>query len=125
MAVDTEAKRWSMMQLASGPSYYPLVFNPDTSGLSAIERATVLKLYGGIAFSAAAPIIIPGFEWTTVGAIRWRNLPPTRPKLSVLRQPLGPPRHQASVVPVHLDRRHEAPTREAVVDLGRDRIRLR
>ncbi len=54
MAVDTEAKRWGMLQLASGPSHYPLVFNPDASGLSAIERATVLKLYGGIAFSSPA-----------------------------------------------------------------------
>lgn len=52
MAVDTEAKRWGMLQLGSGPAYYPLVFNPDTSGLAAIERATVLKLYGGIAFDS-------------------------------------------------------------------------
>lgn len=54
MAVDSEAKRWGMLQLSGGPSYYPLVFNPDTSGLSAIERATVLKLYGGIAFNNPA-----------------------------------------------------------------------
>ncbi len=60
MAVDTEGKRWGMMQLASGPSHYPIVINPDTSGLSAIERATVLKLYGGIAFDApAAPGALP------------------------------------------------------------------
>ena len=54
MAVDTEAKRWGMLQWASGPSYYPHVFNPDTSGLQAIERATVLKLYGGIAWATPA-----------------------------------------------------------------------
>lgn len=54
MAIDTEAKRWGMLQHASGPSYYPLVFNPDTSGLSAIERATILKLYGGIPFDSPA-----------------------------------------------------------------------
>lgn len=54
MAIDSEAKRWGMLQLASGPSHYPLVFNPDTSGLSAIERATALKLYGGNAFDSPA-----------------------------------------------------------------------
>lgn len=48
MALDSEAKRWSMLQIAGGPSYYPFVFNPDTSGVVAIERATLLKLYGGI-----------------------------------------------------------------------------
>ena len=53
MAVDTEVKRWGMMQWASGPAYYPTLFNPDTSGLAAIERATVLKLYGGIAWGEA------------------------------------------------------------------------
>ena len=65
MALDTEAKRWGMMQWACGPSYYPTIFNPDTSGLSAIERATVLKLYGGIAWdSPAAGITVAGVEWT-------------------------------------------------------------
>lgn len=54
MAVDTERKRWSMLQWAVGPSYYPHVFNPDTSGLDSIERATVLKLYGGIPFAGVA-----------------------------------------------------------------------
>jgi len=45
-----------MMQWASGPSVYPTLFNPDTSGLSAIERATVLKLYGGIAFAGLVTV---------------------------------------------------------------------
>ena len=60
MAVDTEAKRWSMLQLASGPSSYPLLFNPDTSGLSAIERATVLKKYGGISWGLLISCAVSG-----------------------------------------------------------------
>ncbi len=54
MAVDTEAKRWSMLALASGavPSH---VFNPDTSGLVSIEQITVLQKYGGIAWSNPSP----------------------------------------------------------------------
>ena len=56
MAVDTEAKRWGMMQWASGPSAYSTLINPDTSGVNAIERATFLKLYGGIAFSSGAQV---------------------------------------------------------------------
>lgn len=62
MAVDTEAKRWSMLQICAGPSTYATVFNPDTSGLVAIERATVLKLYGGIQFTGeiVAPARKPG-----------------------------------------------------------------
>lgn len=51
MAVDTEPKRWSMLALSSGavPSH---VFNPETSGLSSIEKITVLQHYGGIEWSA-------------------------------------------------------------------------
>jgi hypothetical protein len=56
MAVDTERKRWSMLQWASGPSYYPTLFNPDTSGIDATERATVLKLYGGIAWDSPVEV---------------------------------------------------------------------
>ena len=46
MAVDTEAKRWSMLAFASGPARTH-VFNPDTSGLVSIEKVTVLQHYGG------------------------------------------------------------------------------
>ena len=60
MAIDSEAKRWGMLNVASGPGR-ALVFNPDTSGLVAIERATVLKLYGGNAFDAA--VITPVYGW--------------------------------------------------------------
>ena len=50
MTVDTEAKRWSMMALATGP-VRTHVFNPDTSGLVSIEKITVLQQYGGIAWN--------------------------------------------------------------------------
>lgn len=60
MAIDTEAKRWSMLQVATSPCSYAHVFNPSASGLSAIERATVLKRYGGIAWdSPIAPTLPP------------------------------------------------------------------
>ena len=60
MAIDSEAKRWGMLNVASGPGRAQ-VFNPDTSGLSFIERATVLKLYGGNAFDPA--VITPVYGW--------------------------------------------------------------
>lgn len=66
MAIDTEAKRWSMLNVASGPAR-ALVFNPDTSGLAAIERATVLKLYGGNAFDPA--VITPVYGWGARGKV--------------------------------------------------------
>ncbi len=42
-----------MLALCSGavPSH---VFNPDTSGLSSIEKITVLQKYGGIAWDSGA-----------------------------------------------------------------------
>ena len=51
MAVDTEAKRWSMLALSSGVARTH-VFNPDTSGLVSIEKITVLQHYGGIAWDS-------------------------------------------------------------------------
>jgi len=59
MAVDSEQKRWSMLALSSGavPSH---VFNPETSGLSSIEKITVLQHYGGISWEGpdvTAPIL--------------------------------------------------------------------
>lgn len=53
MAIDSEAKRWSMMAMSGNPIRI-LVCNPDTSGLSAIERATVLQCYGGIGWDDPA-----------------------------------------------------------------------
>ena len=53
MAVDSEAKRWSMLAMASGP-VRSHVFNPATAGLSSTEKITVLQHYGGIAFDAPA-----------------------------------------------------------------------
>ena len=52
MAVDSEAKRWSMLAFASGP-VRSHVFNPETSGVVSIERITVLQYYGGVAWTAS------------------------------------------------------------------------
>jgi len=58
MAIDTEAKRWSMLQSAT-PSYATLI-NPSGSGFdSAIERLTLLKLYGGVADLTAPVLSLP------------------------------------------------------------------
>ena len=46
MAIDTEAKRWNMLAHAGNP-IRSIVFNPDTSGVSAIEKTTLLLYYGG------------------------------------------------------------------------------
>ena len=54
MAIDSEQKRWSMLALANGP-VRTHVFNPATSGLSSIEKITVLLQYGGIAWSDPSP----------------------------------------------------------------------
>lgn len=59
MAIDTEAKRWSMLALANSPGRTH-VFNPETSGLVSIERITVLQKYGGIAWSASESAGITG-----------------------------------------------------------------
>jgi len=50
MAVDSEAKRWSMLAFANGP-IRTHVFNPDTSGLVSIEKITTLLHYGGISWA--------------------------------------------------------------------------
>ena len=57
MAVDTEQKRWSMLAWASGVARTH-VFNPETSGLSSIEKITVLQHYGGVAW--ASPVVSTG-----------------------------------------------------------------
>ena len=44
MAVDTEAKRWSMLAFANGP-VRSHVFNPDTNGLVSIEKITKKGLF--------------------------------------------------------------------------------
>ena len=54
MAINSEQKRWSMLALANGPMRTH-VFNPATSGLSSIEKITVLLQYGGIAWSDPSP----------------------------------------------------------------------
>lgn len=68
MAIDSEAKRWAIHAFASTPAVRNTVFNPDTSGLNAIERATVLRYGGTISWDAAAAIVGGGnqiymYEW--------------------------------------------------------------
>ncbi len=55
--MDTEAKRWGMLQLANGPSSYSHVINPTGSNFdSQVERLTLLKVYGGdLAADVTAP----------------------------------------------------------------------
>ena len=57
MAVDSEAKRWSMMAMAGNPVRTHL-FNPSTSGLVSIEKITLLQYYGGNAWDT--PVVISG-----------------------------------------------------------------
>ena len=69
MAIDSEPKRWAMHARAvGGPAIRNTVFNPDTSGLVAIERATVLRFGGTVAFASPTAIVGGGgqlylFEW--------------------------------------------------------------
>jgi len=62
MAIDSEPKRWSMLAMASGP-VRTHVFNPDTAGLSSIEKITILQHYGGIAWDS--PVAIVGAPFTS------------------------------------------------------------
>lgn len=55
MAIDSEAKRWSMLAMASNP-VRTHVFNPDTSGLVSIEKITTLLHYGGNAWDDPTPV---------------------------------------------------------------------
>jgi len=54
MAIDSEAKRWSMLAMANNP-IRTHVFNPDTSGLVSIEKITLLQYYGGNAWDNPTP----------------------------------------------------------------------
>ena len=51
MAIDSESKRWNMLALSGNP-VRTVVFNPDTSGVSAIEKTTLLQYYGGNAWDS-------------------------------------------------------------------------
>ena len=56
MAITTEAQRWAIHALASGgPAIRNTVFNPETSGVVAIERATVLRICGSVAWANPTP----------------------------------------------------------------------
>jgi hypothetical protein len=50
-SIDSEPKRWSMLAHANNP-VRSLVFNPETSGLSSLEKTTVLTYYGGNTWSS-------------------------------------------------------------------------
>lgn len=68
MAIDTEAKRWSMLAAASGISGN-IVFKPDTSGLVSIEKITTLRYYGGIAWdNPSAPSSTEAKRWSMLSA---------------------------------------------------------
>ena len=49
MAIDTAMKRFSMLNMAGG-AVYPRLFEPD-GAVDADDRAFLLRLYGGNAFS--------------------------------------------------------------------------
>lgn len=51
MAIDTKAKRYSMLNWASGPSIVKPAFDPDAS-VDAGDRYHVLNLYSGISLGA-------------------------------------------------------------------------
>lgn len=48
-----------MLQAASGPSSYALLYQPSVDGIDALERATLLHLYGGIPFDEPEEPIEP------------------------------------------------------------------
>lgn len=48
MAVDSRSKRQSMIGLGLGPGIVHVLFDADTSGVVAAERASFLHLYYGI-----------------------------------------------------------------------------
>lgn len=56
MAIDTKAKRFSMLSFAGGIGR-GLVFSPDTSGLVSVEKITILRHYGGIAWGSPTPTV--------------------------------------------------------------------
>ena len=58
MAIDTEAKRWSMLQVANGFGYSHLI-NPTGSNFdSQVERLTLLNIYGAsLAADTTAPVL--------------------------------------------------------------------
>ena len=58
MALDSEAKRWSMLQVANGPGYSHVI-NPSGSNFdSQVERFTLLNIYGGsLAADVTAPVL--------------------------------------------------------------------
>jgi hypothetical protein len=67
MALNTEAKRWSMLQLAGGSWPTPLI-NPSGSDLdSEVERLTYLNIYGGLTVSDTTAPILSSATGTATG----------------------------------------------------------
>ena len=61
MALDSEAKRWSMLQLASGPGRSHVINPTGSDADSREERLTFLVIYGGtLAAALATSITISG-----------------------------------------------------------------
>ncbi len=68
MALDTEAERWGMLQLANGPSSYSHVINPSGSDFdSKVERLTLLNIYGGDLAAPAAGLTAGSLMMMGVG----------------------------------------------------------
>ena len=72
MAIDSESKRWAMHAFASGIGRNT-AFNPDTSGLVAIERATVLRHCGTVPFGQPV-ITVSTVENMVISAINQRDI---------------------------------------------------
>lgn len=58
MALDSEAKRWAMLQVANGPGYSHVI-NPSGSNFdSTVERLTLLNIYGAnVSVDVTAPVL--------------------------------------------------------------------
>jgi hypothetical protein len=67
MALDTESKRWNMMQLATGVSAWSHVINPSSSDFDdAVERTALLNVYGGLLVSDTTAPVLSSPTGTTV-----------------------------------------------------------
>jgi len=57
--LDTEPKRWNMLQVATGPSAFSHVINPSGSDFAdATERTALLNVYGALLISdSTAPVL--------------------------------------------------------------------
>lgn len=84
MAIDTRAKRQSMLNFSAGA----LLPHPDTSGVSAAERATFLDLYEGIPLGS--PVVVVSVIY---GTLHRRRLPHLTTRDSVREAQRGSERY--------------------------------